>query len=65
MEQGDQQPIPTRLATTHNITKQECFDIPGAQSWSENKGQERVPKEQRLGTCYHEGVADELTRREL
>lgn len=50
--------IQPELATTEGVTKQECFAIPGAQSWVEYKGQGKVPKEQRLGTCYHEGTAD-------
>jgi len=50
--------IQPKLATTDNITKQECFQIPGAQDWKEHKGQNRVPKEQRIGICYHEGAGD-------
>ncbi len=53
-----QKPIEPKMATTENVTKQECFSIPGSQSWVEYKGQGKVPKEQRLGTCYHEGAGD-------
>ena len=53
-----QEVIQPQLATTEGVTKQECFQIPGSQSWEPYKGQENIPKHQRLGTCYHEGSGD-------
>ncbi|NJR63185.1 MAG: hypothetical protein HC769_33040 [Cyanobacteria bacterium CRU_2_1] len=47
-----------QAATTEGVTKEECFHIPGSYDWKEYSNQGKVPKQQRKGTCYHEGSGD-------
>ncbi len=41
-------------ASLENLTKEECWQVKGATGWQEYKKQARIPKRQRLGTCYYE-----------
>ncbi|NJO93449.1 MAG: hypothetical protein HC820_02115 [Hydrococcus sp. RM1_1_31] len=50
--------ISPEMATTEGVTKEECDDIPGSHGWEEYGGQDDTPKDERLGTCYHEGTGD-------
>jgi hypothetical protein len=47
-------PLPALAGSIENLTKEECWNTPGALSFSEYLGQGRTPAPQRLGTCYTE-----------
>jgi hypothetical protein len=42
------------VRTIERLTKFECWYTPGAIDWREYSNQGRIPKDQRLGTCYVE-----------
>lgn len=42
------------VRTIERLTKFECWYTPGAIDWKEYSNQGRIPKDQRLGTCYVE-----------
>lgn len=40
--------------SVEEVTKEECWNTPGAIGWKEYTNQARTPRRERLGTCYVE-----------